>query len=381
MDLYPDSRAMIAALKPEEPVYCLHLAGLQQRVSAFLDGFPGEVLYAIKANPMPAVVDRLFEYGVRHFDTASIGEIEQVSRAYPGATSYFMHPVKPWSAIHGAYHDHGVRHFVIDSQDELDKIAQALGGLPEDLVLVVRMATSGCSATFNLSEKFGCDGDTAVALLRAVESAGPMAGLAFHVGSQCTAPAEYGEALAQAGQVLRESQVSIACLDVGGGFPATYLAAVPPLTAYLDAIRAGLAALELPADCRVLCEPGRVLVAEALSLVVQVQMRRGDVLYINDGIYGSLYGTTIGLNYPLRVWPDGRELGQETTDFTIYGPTCDSLDVLPRPLSLPTDIATGDWLEFGTFGAYTAALITGFNGFRPDRVVGVESGFAVGEKE
>jgi ornithine decarboxylase len=56
----------------------------------------------------------------------------------------------------------------------------------------------------------------------------------------------------------------------------------------------------------------------------------------------------------------------ETRDFTIYGPTCDSLDVLPRPFTLPADIQCGDYIEFGSIGAYSLTNRTGFNGFYPN---------------
>jgi ornithine decarboxylase len=59
-----------------------------------------------------------------------------------------------------------------------------------------------------------------------------------------------------------------------------------------------------------------------------------------------------------------------TRDFTLFGPTCDSADVMKGPWTLPADVREGDWIEIGQLGAYGAALRTGFNGF--DRALVIE---------
>jgi ornithine decarboxylase len=283
-----------------------------------------------------------------------------------------MHPVKAPAAIRAAYRDYGVRHFVVDHGDEIDKLVAALGGAPGDLVPVVRLATPSDGALFNLSEKFGAEPAQAAALLRAVEAAGCRPGLCFHVGSQCTRPRAYREALALAGEVLAAAGVAPCCLDLGGGFPTAYDGeTMPGLEAYFEAIEAGLAPLALAADCVVMCEPGRALVAEAMSLVAQVQHRRDRKLYINDGIYGSLHGSKLGVRYPVRLIRPGRPAARQAAEFTVFGPTCDNLDVLSAPLVLPADTGQGDWIEFAAVGAYGNALRTEFNGFRPDTFVSI----------
>jgi ornithine decarboxylase len=133
--------------------------------------------------------------------------------------------------------------------------------------------------------------------------------------------------------------------------------------------------LALPTDCRLLCEPGRALVAGAMSLITQIHLRKDQRLYINDGIYGSLFAATIGIDYPARLLRPGGNVAPETLDFQIFGPTCDSLDVLPRPFALPADARSGDWIEFGMLGAYSNALTTGFNGFLPETFVTVSDGY------
>jgi ornithine decarboxylase len=374
---FADAETLVSELCPEDPIYCLRPKALGRAAAAFVTGFPGDVLYAVKANPAPLVLDHLYAAGIRHFDTASLGEITLVRQRFPQATAYFMHPVKGWRAMRRAFEDFAVRHFVVDHEAELEKILTLFGPVARDLVILVRLKTSGGGALFDLSAKFGAEPDEAAALLQAVARAGCRPGLAFHVGSQCTDPQAYRDALALSGEVLTASGVAIACLDVGGGFPAAYAGTAPPprLEAYKAAIGAGLAELALPPDCRLLCEPGRALVAGAMSLITQIHLRKDQSLYINDGIYGSLFGTTIGINFPARLLRPEGNVASETRDFQIFGPTCDSLDVLPRPFALPADARSGDWIEFGMQGAYSNALTTGFNGFQPETFMTVSDNF------
>jgi ornithine decarboxylase len=237
---------------------------------------------------------------------------------------------------------------------------------------MVRLATPGEGALFDLSEKFGAGPAQAAALLAAAEARGCRAGLCFHVGSQCTEPAAFARALELSRHVVAEAGVSLGWLDVGGGFPSVYESPVPRLESFMQAVEQGLASFDRPRDCVVMCEPGRALVATAMSVVVQVQHRRDNWLYLNDGIYGSLSGTKIGTIYPLRlVRPSGPAAGQ-IAEFTVYGPTCDGLDELPWPFELPADVGPGDWIEVGMLGAYASALRTDFNGFLPDTYVTVD---------
>jgi ornithine decarboxylase len=115
------------------------------------------------------------------------------------------------------------------------------------------------------------------------------------------------------------------------------------------------------AQARLWAEPGRALVAGAGSVVVQVQARRGDALYVNDGVYGSLSDAGVpAFRFPVRAL---RASAAPPRDFAFFGPTCDSADRMAGPFALPGDIGEGDWIEIGQLGAYGAALRTAFNGF------------------
>jgi ornithine decarboxylase len=138
-------------------------------------------------------------------------------------------------------------------------------------------------------------------------------------------------------------------------------------------IEAGFEALGLP-GARLWAEPGRALVAGGASVVLQVQARRGDALYVNDGVYGSLADAgALGFRYPVRcLRPAGEAPSGVLRGFSFFGPTCDSADVMRGPFWLPEDIGEGDWIEVGQIGAYGACLRTGFNGFDRAKVVEVK---------
>ena len=281
----------------------------------FVQAFPGDVLYAVKCNPDPAVLRALYDGGVRHFDCASLPEVRLVRNMFPDAAIHFMHPIKARGAIREAWARHGVRDFVLDSADELAKIRTEIAatGVPGPLGLIVRLALPKGEAKLDLSGKFGADFDTAVDLLRA--AAGLYAatlGVSFHVGSQCLDPLAWRDALALTGQVIRAAGVKVDVIDVGGGFPVAYPdQEPPPLGAFFAEIEAGFDRLDLPGT-RLWAEPGRALVAAGTSVVVQVQARRGDALYVNDGVYGSLADAgTLGFRYPVRlIRPDGDAAGR-----------------------------------------------------------------------
>ena len=372
---FPDTESMLAALNPGYPVYCLRPTVLRARARWFVDHFPGSVLYAVKCNPHPRVLKHLHAGGIRHFDTASLPEIAQVGELFDDATLYFMHPVKGRAAIRSADRVYGVRHYVVDHEDELDKVMAET--THDGLVILVRLATPPAGAIFDLSAKFGARAAEAVELLKRIDEAGHKTGLAFHVGSQCVLPEAYRTALDLVAGVLDGADVALSYLDVGGGFPAAYLGVdPPPIEDFLDEIKSGLEQLDLPPDCVVMCEPGRAMVADGCSLVVQIQLRKDDRLYINDGVYGSLNeSVTARLRPPVRLVRLNGTRAAGTIDFTINGPTCDSADVLSFAMRLPEDAREGDWIEIGRMGAYSNATATHFNGFHPETYVEVEKEF------
>jgi ornithine decarboxylase len=225
----------------------------------------------------------------------------------------------------------------------------------------------------DLSGKFGAEADEAALLLRAARHCAKTVGVSFHVGSQCLDPLAWRDALALTGAVIRSAGVPVDLVDAGGGFPVAYPdQEPPPIGAFFAEIEAGFEQLGLP-GARLWAEPGRALVAAGTSVVVQVQARRGDALYINDGVYGSLADAgALGFRYPVRLIRPDADADVETTEYSLFGPTCDSADVMRGPFRLPTDVTEGDWIEIGQLGAYGGCLRTAFNGFDRARIVEVD---------
>ena len=375
---FVDARAMVAALQPSYPVYCLKPAALIEAAQRFIDLFPGRVLYAVKCNPHPRVLRTLWAGGIRHFDTASLSEIAMVREIFREAGIYFMHPVKGRAVIKTAWRVYGVDHFIVDHPDELAKVLEETDG-GDGIAIFVRVKTPQVEGTFyHLSDKFGAEPEAATALLREAHEQGCQTGLAFHLGSQCGDPAAYTAALEMVGGVVEQAKVQLNFLDVGGGFPGYYAdTQAPPLEDFIEAIESGVRRLKLRRDCVLMCEPGRALVADGCNLVVQVQLRKDNRLYVNDGIYGSLSETVdAGVQYRVRLIRLSGEPSTLLVPFIINGPTCDSLDVLPKPFELPADTREGDWIEFEQTGAYSNALASHFNGFHPETFVeiGPEAG-------
>ena len=371
---FDDADAVVAALQPSYPIFCLRPTELRAAAERFLEYFPGRVLYAVKCNPHSLVLKTLFDAGIHHFDAASLAETSLVKEMDASAASYFMHPIKLRAEIAATYENYGVRCFVIDHVDELKKIQQETKD-GQGLAVLVRFATPGGVARYELSRKFGATTEDACTLLRAVHDAGFEPGLAFHVGSQCHSPDAFLSALRLTGSIIGRAGVELRYLDVGGGFPTPYLNDdPPPLSEYFQAIKIGIEEIGLPKQCTIMCEPGRALVAAACSLIVQVLLRKGDALYINDGVYHSFAeSVTGGLKPPVRLIRPGRLGTEETTEFTVYGPTCDNTDCLPYRLPIPVDVREGDWLEFGQMGAYSYAMASQFNGFHPGTFVTVDA--------
>lgn len=376
MHIYENASAVARDFAPDVPMICNRPDAARRAARFFAEKFPGTTLYAVKANPAPALLETLWEAGITHFDVASLKEVRLVSALLPDASLCFMHPVKTRAAIAEAYHTHGVRTFALDSAEELAKIVEACksreGGTPAgDLRLLVRLRVSSDHAELSLASKFGCDLDEATELLQEARQHADWLGACFHVGSQAMSPFAYVQALERVRAAIASASVVIDVVDVGGGFPSLYPELEPPaLEDYFVIIRKHFEALPITHDAELWCEPGRALAAEYSSALVKVEKRRGNELYINDGAFGSLYDAAhMGWRFPVRAL--AQDLRGELTDFAFYGPTCDDADYMPGPFPLPADIQAGDYIEIGMLGAYGSAMASRFNGFGEAAVVNV----------
>ncbi len=359
-------------LKPAAPVTLIRPLAAARAARFFVEKFPGKSLYAVKANPSPDLIRTLWTNGITHFDVASIAEVRLVAETAPGAKLCFMHPVKAEEAISEAYHRFGVRTFSLDTMEELEKIMRATNDAT-DLELCVRLRVSSEHSELSLASKFGAELSEVKELLMATRQAADALGICFHVGSQAMTPQAYTNALERVRAAIVDAAVTVDIIDVGGGFPSIYPGMEPPaLELYFDAIYRAAESLPVSYSSELWCEPGRALSAEYSSLVVRVERRRGDELYINDGAYGALFDAAhVGWRFPVELLR-AEESEAELNAFSFYGPTCDDMDHMAGPFLLPADIGPGDYIEIGMLGAYGCAMRTGFNGFTSETLIEAE---------
>lgn len=374
MQSFPTVAEMLRALRPVEPVYCIYPHVYRESTRAFLAGFPGRVLYAVKANNDPAILELLGNDGIRHFDCASVPEMQQVTDVVSGATCYFMNPVRLRGAARVAQQDYDVRHFVVDHMSALQPLLGEID--PHRAVIFARMAVHHDSAQEKLSRKFGATPDEVVELLQAIADCGAEPALSFNVGSSVLSPDAYVHGVEIAQQTLIRLPFRVRLVDIGGGFAKPYPGFdAPPLADYFAAIGKAKADLPLADNGEIMAEPGRALSAPGLSAVTEVLLRKKNRIYINDGMYGALWELRCNgqRRYAARCFGSTGPLSPEVRPYRIFGPTCDSGDMLPGLVDLPVDIAAGDYIEFGSIGAYSLSGRTDFNGFYSDTVLGIDS--------
>ncbi len=366
MERFASALEMVEAKKPDIPVLAARPHAAARAARWFVKNFPGEVAYAYKANHSVFLLGALYGAGITQFDVASLAELEDAA-TIPGVRLHFMHPVKSRTAIRRAYHEFGIRCFALDSEDELEKIVEETStadGPAKDLELFVRISVPAKNSRIPLERKFGIAGQKAAKLLVKTRLAADELGLTFHVGSQTTTPDAFVTALSDIHKLIVKAGVVVDAIDVGGGFPSRYTDSEPaPLKSFFDVIKAGMDKMPVTEHCRLICEPGRALVAEAESLIVRVDARRGDELFINDGGYGALFdAANLGFVFPVKLLRPGTE-SEPLKPFELWGPTCDSIDGMKGPFMLPASVREGDYIEIGNLGAYGRALAGGFNGY------------------
>ncbi|RME13995.1 MAG: type III PLP-dependent enzyme [Alphaproteobacteria bacterium] len=369
-EVWPDPVTHLRAHQPERPVLYFSPAALAATARRFLSGFDGLVTYAVKANPERAVLENLVAEGISAFDVASPEEIALMREIAPGAALHYNNPVRSPAEI-AAGVAAGVASWSVDGFGELEKLTAQL---PVGAEIAVRLHLGLPGAAYDFGEKFGEGPEGAAELLAAVAAAGFTPAMTFHPGTQCTDPNSWARYIEACADVAAQAGVRLARLNVGGGFPADRGRGAPALEAVFEAIHAARARAFGPAAPGLVCEPGRAMVAEAFTLAVRVKsVRACGSLFLTDGIYGTLAeAPLLGAVERVRVLaPDGTERRGVPRARVLYGPTCDSLDRLPEPVTLPGDVAEGDFLLFSGMGAYSTVTATRFNGYGDYRIVTV----------
>jgi len=355
--------------------YAFDPARLREATSRFVQAFPGQVLYAVKANPMPAVIATVQAAGVHGYDVASIGEVLRVRAGVPDARCCLMNPVKSRRDIQSAWQELGVREFALDCEAELDKLLDVLPARDDSVGVHLRFQPGAADAVYDLGSKFGAATAEAARLLRLIAAhTAWRTGLAFHPGSQTLSVEPYLGGLQTAQRLIEETGVAVATLDIGGGFPGRYdNMPLPPATAMLEPIAQAVAASPTLWRLQLVAEPGRALVHDCLSLFARVVLRKGDAVYCGAGIFSGLLPAQQFFQLPVRCWRGGVRWAPdaEARDCVVFGPTCDSNDRLAFAYRLPAALQEGDWIEFRHVGAYSESVRCAFNGFSVDHLVTV----------
>ncbi|MGI6087210.1 MAG: type III PLP-dependent enzyme [Kiritimatiellia bacterium] len=335
--------------------------------------------YAVKANPDPGIVKTLYDIGAS-FDVASFPEFmivhENIKKLpYKKRQDWiwdkiiYANPIKAEATLR-KLNQYKIL-VTYDNREEIDKIRQ----FAPKAGLVLRIKVPNTGAMSELSTKFGTDPGKAVDLILEADRAGlTVEGLSFHVGSQSKNIENYVQAINLSANVFEEARArgytKMFLLDIGGGFPVPYDPTVIPFSRLAKKINAELDRL-FPKDIQILAEPGRFMVATAGIAVAEIigkAVRKGKLCYyINDGVYHTFSGVIFDhCRYRLQAFKQGKK-----QICTVFGPTCDALDVVSMAAELPGNLIRGDLLYSRNIGAYSVASSTRFNGFPPAKIVHV----------
>jgi ornithine decarboxylase len=349
-----------ARKKYTRPFLILDTAIVREKARRFRAAMPRvRPHYAVKANPDPRVLKVLVEEGAG-FEIASIAELDLLlSLGVPAAEVFYSNPVKSRDSIAYAA-GKGVEWFVLDSVDELRRVHS----VKADAKLYLRVATPNIGSDWPLSGKFGAGAaETREIIATAAKLGADLAGVTFHVGSQCRNPENWRVGMEKARAVfdaMTKAGLKPRLLDIGGGFPVRHVRPIPSIEVIGNVVNEALKAF--PAEVQVIAEPGRYLVSDAGYFVCRVlgTASRGSKrwLHLDAGLFGGIIETTEGLKYRIRTDRSGPDV-----TWNVAGPTCDSVDVILRDEPLPSDLQEGDFFYLRNAGAYTTAYASEFNGF------------------
>jgi ornithine decarboxylase len=361
----------------EMPLYCFAPSELQATYRRFAEFFPGQVTYAVKANPEPQIIETLLNEGMAAFDVASLNEIALVRGFSKTAELHYNNPIRSRRENDAAFHQHEVRSFSVDCIGELRKLKEAVADQADLVEASIRFHLDLGVAGYDFGTKFGATPEEAIALVAEAEALGFRVSLTFHPGSQCRQANAYRQYIEMASQISKAAGCELSTLNVGGGFPVQFPEdKVEDLKVYMDEIVSAVDDAFPEQRPDLVCEPGRAMVANSVALVTKVKAIKGDGrLYLNDGVYGGFQESHIIKMLPrYEVFSkSGERKAAEDLEFTVFGPTCDSLDQLPGKLSFPNDLQEEDIIVFYDMGAYGSSTTTNFNGYSSKKYIQVSN--------
>ena len=354
------------------PLYIYSRATLERHWHAFdsaLGEHPHLICYAVKANSNIGILNVMAKLG-SGFDIVSQGELERVLAADGEASKVVFSGVAKSRAEIMRALEVGIRCFNVESVAELHHINQIAGEMGKVAPISLRVNpdvdahTHPYISTGLKENKFGVSVDEAreVYKLAATLPHVKITGMDCHIGSQLTELQPFLDAtdrLIRLMEQLKEDDITLKHLDLGGGLGVTYTDETPPHPS--DYATALLNKLKDYEDLEIILEPGRAIAANAGILVAKVQ-------YLKSNESRNFAITDTGMNDMIRpalyeaymnIIEIDRTLGHEKAIYDVVGPVCETSDFLGKQRELA--IAEGDYIAQRSAGAYGASMSSNYN--------------------
>jgi ornithine decarboxylase len=341
-----------------DPYYEIDLSKIKKSYDLWRQYLPDvEVYYAMKCNPNKMILEEMSKLGIK-YDCASKQEIMDALEYTKPDNIVYANPCKFPQHITFSK-DRCVSLTVVDCECEMYKMKD----LYSECRLLLRIAVNDENSQCAFSKKFGCKmNEVKQLLLLSKELELNIVGFSFHVGSGCTNPSLYYDALCDcktATIIATSLGISIEIIDIGGGFNQTN---------FIECAHQIQKGMTLFREKKFISEVGRFLVEETHTLVLHVICKKTQkdkfIYYLDDGVYGS---------FGCKIFDHAKPIiktikNSEEFDSTLYGPTCDSFDLIEESIMLP-ELNVGDKLYIENFGAYTTASASPFNGYQITKII------------
>lgn len=336
--------------------------------SAFSDaGHKALIAFSVKANPNLAIIRALANEGAGA-DVVSLGELERalVAGVPPERIVFAGVGKRPDELKRGV--EAGILQFNVEVEAELDHLEAAGREAGRVVPVALRVnpdvtpETHDYIRTGGKVNKFGIPWERAQAVYARAAASPHLepVGLACHIGSQILTLEPFQLALERMAGLIRElraSGLSVPRLDVGGGLGVRYRDEIPPsLEDYAATVIDAVGDL----GCELVCEPGRVIMANAGVLLTRVLYRKETpekrFLIVDQGMNDLSRPALYGAYHEVIAV----RKGAAPMDADVVGPICETGDFLSRGGSVP-DVQAGELLCAMSAGAYGRSMSSNYN--------------------
>lgn len=350
----------------EEPFYIVDLDKVAEQYTKWVEYLPNiQPFFAVKSNPDNIIINMLARLGC-NFDCASKNELRNaLSITNNPDRIIFANPCKVSSHIIYA-RENNISKMTFDCLEELEKIHT----IYPDAQIILRICVDDTNSKCKFNSKFGCPLCNIPSIFERIKSLQMnLVGFSFHVGSGCSDPRSFYNAIKDCAVIHKLSKdygFNISLIDIGGGFPGVDKnIKFADICENINEAIADFFAYETANNTiKFIAEPGRYFTEATHTLVINViaKKKEDNVIkyYLNDGVYGSFNCINYDHQTPELIPLLSCDAKQYNTTF--FGPTCDSLDCIYKEIQYQ-ELNIGDWLYVRNFGSYTIAPSTSFNGF------------------